>query len=65
MARLFGLGCPFVSYLAIYWKPLPMVILGMPIMISGVLLYFFLPETAGRDLPQTMDEGLELNRTKK
>jgi hypothetical protein len=42
-----------------------MVILSMPIMIAGALLYFFLPETARRDLPQTMDEGLELNRTNK
>ena len=26
IARVFGLGCPFVANLAVYWKPLPMLV---------------------------------------
>jgi hypothetical protein len=65
VARLFGLVCPFISYLAVYWKPMPMVILGLPLTLVGIMMYFVLPETAGKDLPQNMQEGLELNKRRK
>ena len=29
VSRVFGLLAPFVARLAVYWKPLPMVLLGM------------------------------------
>ena len=53
-ARVFGLVCPFVTALSIYWKPLPMLILGLPCLIGGSLGYLFLPETKGKELPQNM-----------
>ena len=54
-ARIFGLVCPFVATLAIYWKPLPMLVLGLPSLIAGSMVYF-LPETKGKELPQTMKD---------
>ena len=54
-ARIFGLVCPFVATLAIYWKPLPMLVLGLPSLIAGSMA-FFIPETKGKVLPQTMKD---------
>ena len=62
VARLFGIVCPFVANLAIFWKPLPMLALGIPSLMSAFLVMTFLPETAGKELPQNMLEGIELNR---
>ena len=41
---------------SIFWKPLPMVVLGIPTILSGILA-LILPETSGKDLPQTMEEA--------
>ena len=65
VARLFGLACPFISNLAAYWKPLPMVMLGVPTFIVGVVVFLLLPETAGKDLPQNLEDGIELNKRQK
>ena len=59
-ARLFGLGCPFMGNLAVYWKPLPMVLLGAPT-LAVALLMTKLPETANKDLPQDFEDGNALN----
>ncbi len=63
LARLFGLVCPFVSNLAVYWQPLPMVVLGLPALAFGTLSLLFLPETFGRPLPQNIDEAMEINKS--
>ena len=60
-ARIFGLGCPFVSNLAVYWKPLPMVLLGAPTLVVALLMTR-LPETAKKDLPQDFEDGAALNK---
>ena len=57
VARIFSLLCPFVATLASYWKPLPMLLLGVPGLIAGVLAYF-LPEMKGVELPQTMKDTI-------
>ena len=62
IARVFGIVCPFVANLAVFWKPLPMVALGIPSLIAAGLIITFLPETAGKELPQNMAEGIELNK---
>lgn len=62
LARVFGIVCPFVANLAIIWKPLPMVVLGVPSLIAAFLITTFLPETTGKELPQNMAEGIELNK---
>ena len=65
VARFFGIVCPFVANLAVIWKPLPMVALGIPSLISAFLVMTFLPETMGKELPQSMVEGIELNKRSK
>ena len=57
VARIFGLVCPFVANLALFWKPLPMLVLGVPSLIAAFSTYF-LPETSGKELPQTMKDAL-------
>lgn len=59
VARVFGLVSPFVAKLAMYWKPLPMLLLGLPSLISAGLVYF-IPETADRELPQHMTDAVKL-----
>ena len=60
-ARLFGLGCPFVGNLSVYWKPLPMLLLGAPTLVVALLMTR-LPETAKKDLPQDFEDGAVLNK---
>jgi hypothetical protein len=60
ISRAFTLCVPFVSSLAIYWAPLPMVALGIPTILAGILA-LVLPETAGKDLPQTIQEADQVN----
>jgi OCT family organic cation transporter-like MFS transporter 4/5 len=59
VARIFCLCAPFLAPLSSYWQPLPMLILGIPTVISGFLT-LMLPETSGKDLPQTMKEAKQL-----
>ena len=56
VARIFGLVCPFVANLAIFWKPLPMLVLGLPSLLAAFSAYF-LPETKGKELPQNMKDA--------
>jgi hypothetical protein len=56
ISRIFTLCIPFVGSLAVYWKPLPLVVLGTPTVLSGCLA-LLLPETSGKDLPQTIYEA--------
>ena len=56
ISRVFTLCVPFVGSLALFWAPLPMVVLGVPKVLSG-LLAITLPETCGKDLPQTLEEA--------
>ena len=71
IARVFSLLCPFVATLAAYWKPLPMLILGVPGIIAGILT-FWLPEMKGVELPQNMKDTFKsdiemepMNKTEK
>jgi hypothetical protein len=56
ISRIFTLCVPFVGSLAVYWEPLPLVVLGIPTVLAG-LLALVLPETSGKDLPQTIQEA--------
>uniref|UniRef100_A0A0K2U4H5 Organic cation transporter 1like [Strongylocentrotus purpuratus] n=2 Tax=Lepeophtheirus salmonis TaxID=72036 RepID=A0A0K2U4H5_LEPSM len=53
IARIFGMSASFVPTLAKVWKPLPLFIIGVPSLIAGLMAYF-LPETAKKELPQTL-----------
>jgi hypothetical protein len=56
IARIFGLSAPFIGTLAKVWQPLPLLALGLPICLAGILASF-LPETKGRTLPQTLTQA--------
>ena len=64
ISRVFGLVAPFVARLAVYWSPLPMLILGLPSIFSACLVYF-LPETKYIELPATMKDADELELKRK
>ena len=50
ISRIFGVSSAFMPKLSCVWKPLPMLVLGIPSIIIGSLAYF-LPETKKRNLP--------------
>jgi hypothetical protein len=64
IGRIFGLFAPFVSQLAIYWKPLPMLILGIPSILAAFSVYM-LPETKHTKLPGTMKDANEIKQEKR
>ena len=64
VSRAFSLGSSFVADLAFIWGPLPLVLLGIPSIIAGVLA-LRLPESRGRPLPETMEEAIEMNKLEK
>ena len=57
--RLFGLSSAFVASLATIWKPLPLIVLGSPSVVAGILANL-LPETRGTSLPETVEEAVAL-----
>ena len=59
ISRVFGISAPFISKLACIWKPLPMLVLGIPSICISFLAYF-LPETKYLNLPQTMNDTEKL-----
>ena len=64
VSRIFALVSPFVTTLADFWNPLPMLVLGLPALISGSLSYL-IPETKGKELPQNMTDAINLQEIDK
>ena len=60
ISRVFGISAPFISKLACVWKPLPMLVLGIPSIFISFLAYW-LPETKYTNLPQTMNDTEKSN----
>jgi OCT family organic cation transporter-like MFS transporter 4/5 len=56
ISRIFALSVPFIPKLSCTWKPLPMLVLGVPAICTAFLAYF-LPETKNTKLPQTMRDA--------
>merc|ERR1712168_966218 len=50
--------------LRVVWEPLPYVIYGTLAIISTIFIVFFLPETKGKPLPETIEEAVNLKRLK-
>ena len=48
----------------IYWKPLPLLIMGGSALIGGIIALLFLPETLGKPLPETMEDAVNLSRSR-
>ena len=57
-ARIGGILCPYVNLLKDFWAPLPLMIYGVCAIAAG-LLSLLLPETMGRELPETLKDGEE------
>ncbi len=55
-ARVGGIIAPLILILGDYWQPLPLLIFGTS-SISAGLLVLILPETKGKALPETLEEG--------
>ena len=64
VARIFCAVAPFLGQLARYWKPLPSNILGIPLIISGLLTIWKVPETLNSTLPQTLKKRSEIQENK-
>ena len=56
----FGL---LIESLAVIWNPLPLLIIGSTVTFAA-LLTFLLPETKDEDLPETIEDSLNLGRKK-
>ncbi|CAG9131522.1 unnamed protein product [Plutella xylostella] len=56
IAGLGLLACPYIVYLAVYSKLLPLVIMGVLCILGGGAS-LFLPETLNQPLPQTLSDG--------
>ncbi|XP_022094316.1 organic cation transporter protein-like [Acanthaster planci] len=56
VARVSGILCPIILLLGKHWEPLPLFVFGAGSVIAGVLSSM-LPETLGRNLPNTIQEG--------
>lgn len=55
-ARVGGILSPLILLLDEVWKPLPLIIFGSSAIIGG-LLVLLLPESRGKMLPETIEEG--------
>jgi len=55
-ARVGGILSYYVLDLGAYWKPLPLLLFGGSSILAGGLA-LFIPETLGRRLPETLEDG--------
>ncbi|CAH1776013.1 unnamed protein product [Owenia fusiformis] len=60
-ARIGGVVAPFIGQAASAWAPLPYIVFGSFSIVAG-LLSLLLPETLGRALPQTLEDGENFKR---
>ena len=58
-ARLGSISAPLILIFQDYWKPLPYVIFGV-FAVTGGLCTLALPETAGRNLPESVNEKTQM-----
>ncbi|NP_001087673.1 solute carrier family 22 (organic cation transporter), member 2 L homeolog [Xenopus laevis] len=62
LCDLGGVITPFIVYrLADIWQDLPLTVFAVLATVSGILVYF-LPETRGRALPETIEEAENLHK---
>ena len=60
VARIASSISPLVAMLGeTHWKPLPFIIYGSVVAFSGLLFFFFIPETKGLNLPESLDDVYE------
>ncbi len=59
VARVGGILCLFIIQLNTVWGPLPLLIMGCIAVVAGCLAIFF-PETVGQQLPETMEDAINI-----
>ena len=62
--RVGGIVCPYVNMLSDVWTPLPLIIYGT-VAFTGGLTTLLLPETLGKRLPETIQDGEDFGVAKK
>ncbi|PIK54706.1 putative organic cation transporter protein-like [Apostichopus japonicus] len=62
-SRIGGILSPLILLLDEVWEPLPLIIFGLSAILGGSLV-LLLPETRGKDLPETIEEGELFNSRK-
>jgi MFS transporter, OCT family, solute carrier family 22 (organic cation transporter), member 4/5 len=60
-ARVGGVSAPYLIYLSEFWKPLPILIFGVTALLGG-FCSTFLPETYGKEMPETLADGERLGK---
>jgi MFS transporter, OCT family, solute carrier family 22 (organic cation transporter), member 4/5 len=60
-ARVGGVSAPYLLELSKFWKPLPILIFGITALMGG-FLSTFLPETYGKEMPETLADGERLGK---
>ncbi|XP_077977092.1 organic cation transporter protein-like [Glandiceps talaboti] len=63
-ARIGGIVAPQLLLMSSLWKNLPAIVFGVAAIIAGILI-LPLPETRGKKLPETMEEGERFGKKKK
>ena len=61
LGRLGSIIAPLVFIMGDLWEPLPFVLFGV-LAIAGGLVALILPETLGKNLPETIEEGEQFGR---
>ena len=56
MARVGAIVSPLILIVGDYYYPAPLIIFGTTTILAG-FLSFLLPETRGKKLPETIEEG--------
>jgi len=63
-ARVGGVIAPYIGQLSDYGKVIPLIVFGSLSLLAG-LLVLFLPETKGKHLPETIEDGENFGKDQK
>ncbi|XP_072014758.1 organic cation transporter protein-like [Amphiura filiformis] len=61
LGRLGSVSAPLIFIMSEFWEPLPFVVFGV-LSIAGGLASLLLPETKGKNLPETIEEGEQFGK---
>merc|ERR1711981_942836 len=64
IARIGAILALVLRLLSSYYKPAPMLIMGIAALVAGVMALNF-PETVGNKLPETMEEAINIGKNNK
>ena len=62
IARIGAILALVLQLLSSYYKPAPMLIMGIAALVAGVMALNF-PETVGNKLPETMEEAINIGKS--